>query len=68
MKSIPECLTCFADDIEGALDMLRMPPGRSMAEKTISGYFKKGLFIARSEQIRAAAQAAKVMAVSQCFK
>lgn len=31
MKLVPECLPCFVDDIAGALDMLHVPPDKSMA-------------------------------------
>jgi uncharacterized protein with ATP-grasp and redox domains len=31
MKFVPECLPCFVDDIAGALDMLHVPPDKSMA-------------------------------------
>jgi uncharacterized protein with ATP-grasp and redox domains len=31
MKFVPECLPCFVDDIAGALDMLHVPPSKSMA-------------------------------------
>jgi hypothetical protein len=31
MKFVPECLPCFVDDIAGALDMLHVTPGKSMA-------------------------------------